>query len=291
MIQCKCIEKFRDSKGNIVAYRLMDSNLKTQDITPQLLKQAIKNNQLDVVNLKLTSDNRLIDKKENVQTDNVKISSKDLITKLAKDIHTITGKSKYISNLSLEDYTYIFESNLHTDNKETTSSIVEIQITNEFEYCHDNIQPYIVLKISVNKSRLKITQYICETDVSDWRRGILINYKKDLIDIDYTKYDYKVILNNIYALLENKLKELKTLCKISKELNEAIDTYVADLGNYEFGEIYESNIEELGNISKFRDAIVDKKILSKENFDKFVLSNISLDSNLLNYISNLGKAI
>lgn len=42
MIQCKCIEKFRDSKGNIVAYRLMDSNLKTQDITPQLLKQAIK---------------------------------------------------------------------------------------------------------------------------------------------------------------------------------------------------------------------------------------------------------
>ena len=269
----------------------MDSNLKTQDITPQLLKQAIKNNQLDVVNLKLTSDNRLIDKKENTQTDNVKISSKDLITKLAKDIHTITGKSKYISNLSLEDYTYIFESNLHTDNKETTSSIVEIQITNEFEYCHDNNQPYIVLKISVNKSRLKITQYICETDVSDWRRGILINYKKDLIDIDYTKYDYKVILNNIYALLENKLKELKTLCKISKELNEAIDTYVADLGNYEFGEIYESNIEELGNISKFRDAIVDKKILSKENFDKFVLSNISLDSNLLNYISNLGKAI
>ena len=94
MIQCKCIEKFRDSKGNIVAYRLMDSNLKTQDITPQLLKQAIKNNQLDVVNLKLTSDNRLIDKKENVQTDNVKISSKDLITKLAKDIHTITGKKQ-----------------------------------------------------------------------------------------------------------------------------------------------------------------------------------------------------
>lgn len=91
--------------------------------------------------------------------------------------------------------------------------------------------------------------------------------------------------------MENKLKELKTLCKISKELNEAIDTYVADLGNYEFSEIYESNIEELGNISKFRDAIVDKKILSKENFDKFVLSNISLDSNLLNYISNLGKVI
>lgn len=91
--------------------------------------------------------------------------------------------------------------------------------------------------------------------------------------------------------MENKLKELKTLCKISKELNEAIDTYVADLGNYEFSEIYESNIEELGSISKFRDAIVDKKILSKENFDKFVLSNISLDSNLLNYISNLGKAI
>lgn len=64
MIQAKCIQKFRDSKGNIYGYRLQDLNEKTQDVQPDNLKAAIRNNQIHIVNLTLTADNRLVDTTE-----------------------------------------------------------------------------------------------------------------------------------------------------------------------------------------------------------------------------------
>lgn len=64
MIQAKCVQKFRDKNGKIYGYRLQDLNGQTQDVKPENLKQAISNNQLHVINLKLTSDNRLVDSSE-----------------------------------------------------------------------------------------------------------------------------------------------------------------------------------------------------------------------------------
>ena len=64
MIQVKCIQKFRDDKGRIYGYRLIDLCGKTQDITPENLKAAISNKLITVVNLTLTTDGRLISTKE-----------------------------------------------------------------------------------------------------------------------------------------------------------------------------------------------------------------------------------
>lgn len=64
MIQAKCIQKFRDKNNHIYGYRLQDINGKTQDVRPDNLKQAIANKQIHVVNLTLTSDNRLVDTTE-----------------------------------------------------------------------------------------------------------------------------------------------------------------------------------------------------------------------------------
>lgn len=64
MIQAKCIEKFRDKTGKIYGYKLIDLNSQTQDVTPENLKQAILNKQIHVVNLTLTSNNRLVDTTE-----------------------------------------------------------------------------------------------------------------------------------------------------------------------------------------------------------------------------------
>lgn len=69
MIQVKCIEKFRDNHGKIYGYRLIDLNNKTQDVRPENLKEAIKNNKIHVINLKLTSDGRLVDCKEHILQD------------------------------------------------------------------------------------------------------------------------------------------------------------------------------------------------------------------------------
>ena len=64
MIQAKCIEKFRDKNGKIYGYRLVDLNGQTQDVTPDNLKNAIRLGHIHVVNLTLTSDNRLMDTTE-----------------------------------------------------------------------------------------------------------------------------------------------------------------------------------------------------------------------------------
>jgi len=64
MIQAKCIQKFRDKNNHIYGYRLQDLNGQTQDVKPENLKQAILNKEINVINLTLTSDMRLVDKSE-----------------------------------------------------------------------------------------------------------------------------------------------------------------------------------------------------------------------------------
>lgn len=61
MISTKCTMKFRDKTGKIMGYRLVDLKGQKQNIKPEILKAAIKNGQISVVNLSLTSDNRLVD--------------------------------------------------------------------------------------------------------------------------------------------------------------------------------------------------------------------------------------
>ena len=67
MIQAKCIQKFRDNSGNIFGYRLVDAQGQTRDFRSNELKNMISKGKLRVLNLKLTSNGRLIDDTENPQ--------------------------------------------------------------------------------------------------------------------------------------------------------------------------------------------------------------------------------
>lgn len=64
MIQVKCIEKFRDNQGKIIGYRLMDLNEQIQDVESENLKAAIRRKEINVINLTLTSDGRLMNSSE-----------------------------------------------------------------------------------------------------------------------------------------------------------------------------------------------------------------------------------
>ena len=61
MIQAKCIEKFRDVSGKIIGYRLQAYDGSVTDIFADAVKDMIRNKELDVTNLTLTSDGRLVD--------------------------------------------------------------------------------------------------------------------------------------------------------------------------------------------------------------------------------------
>lgn len=75
MITVKCIQKFRDEHNKIYGYRLVDLNGQTQDVASDNLKRAILDKQVQVVNLALTVDGRLIDC-NNPQLQSCKIGKK-----------------------------------------------------------------------------------------------------------------------------------------------------------------------------------------------------------------------
>ena len=64
MITVKCIGKIRDKSGKIIGYRLQDINGQTQEASAESLKKAIKNKSIHIINLRLTSDNRLVNSSE-----------------------------------------------------------------------------------------------------------------------------------------------------------------------------------------------------------------------------------
>lgn len=68
MTNAKCIQKFRNKNNVIIGYRLMlhDGKNSVMDIEAQKLKNAIKSKKIHVVNLTLTSDNRLVDTKDEI---------------------------------------------------------------------------------------------------------------------------------------------------------------------------------------------------------------------------------
>lgn len=60
MIKATCVDKLRDTSGHIICYALQDCNGWIQDIKSDDLKKMIKSKQIEVDNLTLTSDNRLV---------------------------------------------------------------------------------------------------------------------------------------------------------------------------------------------------------------------------------------
>lgn len=74
MIQATCIDRIRDKSGNIKYYILRDIEGKSVKLEAKQVKQAIFLGQLEVNNLTLTKDGKLISKDKNTQKLNAKNS-------------------------------------------------------------------------------------------------------------------------------------------------------------------------------------------------------------------------
>ena len=128
MLKAKCIEKMRDKNNLIIAYKLQDTQGNTKTVSPQQLKQAIKTNKIDIINLKLTSDNRLINNQFNKKLEskptNIVLkreyiinlnnqNNKSLSFKIKVNLSNLLKKSKLLgyTTQKLEDHLYLLESN------------------------------------------------------------------------------------------------------------------------------------------------------------------------------------
>ena len=90
MVTCKCIMKERDRNNNITGYVLEDAYGNKCHFTARDLKYYIKEGNIQVLNLKLTSDDRLIDEKiksvpeipvvDSIESNNITTNSWDFMS-------------------------------------------------------------------------------------------------------------------------------------------------------------------------------------------------------------------
>ena len=79
MLQAKCIKKFRDKHNKIIGYRLVDTNGNIQDVKAEKLKEVLSTGKLNIVNLTLTKDGRLVNTSENDTKSGIVNKAKNVI--------------------------------------------------------------------------------------------------------------------------------------------------------------------------------------------------------------------
>ena len=104
VLELKCLHKFRKSNGVIYGYRLEDRNGNLYDYFPNDLKVDIGNGKIKVINLQLTSNNRLVDYKPQPPLENIK--NNGIMGMSNKSIVSRKGKS------SMRDYKKISDEEL-----------------------------------------------------------------------------------------------------------------------------------------------------------------------------------
>lgn len=74
MDQFRCVEKLRETNGKIYGYTLVDNDGKQKKVRAEMLKMDIRDGKVNVVNLRLTSNQRLIDTVENAENTEALVS-------------------------------------------------------------------------------------------------------------------------------------------------------------------------------------------------------------------------
>lgn len=240
MIKAKCIHKFRNNQKQIVGYKLTDNQGNIKDIKAKELKLLIKNKEIDVVNLKLTSDNRLVDSeirsdekpkaKENIyDIISNSIIKSDLGRRLISNREEIRIKNHRIDNVEsyndwynmiCEDCPYlgILKCGIDTDD------ITEYDENSDWfqEYTHKNSIEALRNEIASARLRvggyLDIDWYLVLTEENIWVFQIMINSSKDTDSLDE---------GTVYSL-EDRLeaKDLTSILEKIKNTNWTINDII-----------------------------------------------------------------
>jgi hypothetical protein len=228
-LTCFCTEKVRDNKGIILGYRLRDIISGQQDfLTSEQLKNAIRSNQLNVVNLTLTTDNRIVDASQNkIDSFTKKLQGKN--ENIQDDLAALT---RGFDNEADKLIDYSIQTQLVTaENKklvkylgiapESTSNTVVLKFTKGKDV-------YVMLKYAVN-----ITDYTADSyKVTNSKGDIAVTILGIKIGKEYTAIDPEKLLK--LSDITGRQVEIDCYCNIEITENEkvvfgaAIFTYIAD---------------------------------------------------------------
>lgn len=250
MIKCKSVKKFRTTSGRICGYRLVDSNGKTLDIDAKKLKEAIAARQLEVINLTLTKDNRLVDRSE-VQT---KVTAPD------KTIHTDNKKKQLIFKKRLEEFGLIGDK---------LSDLV-VKVFNRDIPVDEEIKRDIEQRVYEYGIKEWTLQYVTETNTTFYIiageiiENIIIEvFYSDVtesLDIDEDWADMYLENGNIgkYVIIEEqngKIINIYNFGKIylsDKDESHYIESTTLIIGNtrYKFGDLVDFKVGQTLNVNR-----------------------------------------
>lgn len=252
MIIAKCVGKIRNKNNIIIGYKLIDKSGQYAEANPNRLKDAIRANQITVVNLKLTSDGRLIDNtnynnKANENSDNTlnRLAEKfDIITTLMR-FGWLTKSNPEICTtidkiLRGRDYASKFKSCRTAINIYSKDGLEIVSISLE-----DLLTSYERLAsrdISVDEVH-KITRDWKEKHARDlYSTVVLVIYKNEFIDVSLAKRCHTEVFGDVdlgWLLLKNDMDPNEKAIGVASEIqiqlkidsrNESIDYKV--LGAY-----------------------------------------------------------
>ena len=209
MIQAKCIEKIRNKNNVIEKYTLQDKTGETITVTSKQLKEAIRSGKIEIVNLQLTANGRLMDKNiedtiksysiMNKESENSKNQyNKALMLGVAPVLDVsgcvvgINGKravfsdetSKFARNIVAEESTVIFNGS-----KELTKTIRHIPIVLVFGEVIIN-NPCVMTNIGANDNG---TVRLLSTDITIRHNYIDIKTVDEIFRILKNQYNYDYI--------------------------------------------------------------------------------------------------
>ena len=256
MIQLKCIRKFKDKSGRIHGYRLVDINGVVQDITPNNLKDVIKSGKVTVVNLTLTSDNRLIDKKQEsidystLITDKVNLQRiRDTDIKIAASICRYLNIKPTNKGLNVDENKITYKHSFNTllsDNVqleiEVSDRKVQVKIETEFIVYRDNCKDGTQLDLlkMIKRVRREISKLNCDPSEVSKDPSVLIRLVLDHLEL--APYDILVIPqmidkysrrlgihNEVLKYLEDRKKKLSMDSDLISTINRKLKTVNAEL--------------------------------------------------------------
>lgn len=245
MIQAKCVQKFRDKTGKIYGYRLMDLNNQTQDVRADNLKLAIKNKKIHIVNLTLTSDNRLVDCHEHILEDK---SLGDTPNKPMNKLEALEKWFRSIAEYSIGVFGAGDLEMIDTDNHEGKILLMApILGIDTIQYLGEDQYIELILDLEILKKEAKIGGGICYMDGNaldiSLERKIPVcqvlssngdNAAKELVDTLYNMYTewksnkqasplYPEAIKVIEAINKGARTEFKLAC--SGRYNGVSDIY------------------------------------------------------------------
>lgn len=184
-----CLGKKKNNNGVITQYKIADKN-NVMLVTPKQLKEAIKSKKVECINLKLTADNRLIDKKPEIEvksSDNISIVKESVLK--ARELH-IEIPFKYKNGLYVTSGCNI---SLKECLVKDGTFIIPSFVTDFVSKKEGNIsypQPFL------NVRNLKLINH---SELSDFSR---LFFGSKVVNLDLSKFDAKGI-KNMEAMFQN----------------------------------------------------------------------------------------